>query len=463
MTMPASGTRGSSRFASWLCLILVGAGAAALAAAAALNGDRLALALVASLLLVPLVAVAAVESARGREPYAAAVAGLLVIIQSANFRFRDIADKSLDWQVVLKLAGLGLVVLLVLPHTVAALRRPMARTAVMWLALCAFLVTSAAYAVAPAYSFVAAGSLLVSLMLIAQMGARYGRTRLAELMAATTLALCAASVVVYFAWPAFGHMSDWRNGAYVVTSRLQGLFGSANAAGAAGAFGLMLLVMLVESWRLPMRIAAGFCFLFCLVVSDNRMAIGCTLLALGVYTALKGRVAVRASLLLLAAGIVLAVLAVHGDALLAGLARSGSADEVLSATGRTRVWEVVLALWAEHPVLGYGYASAQSILPVHPLLFKAAAHTHNLYLELLFGGGLIGLTLLVASLASSVGDAVRAGDRAALAMLAFFLAYGMTEPVLSSLASLPAFALFTAAILPTLAPAPVPRRGETHA
>ena len=434
-------------------LVAVAAGLPALLIgfAALVNGDTASLMLVGSLLIVPWAVQALMNSAADREPYASWAYVLLIAIQAANFRFRDPSDKSLDWQVILKLAGLGLFVIAAAPTIVREVRLfklgHITNLTLVWSAFLFFLIATSAYSETPSYSFIAACSLFAGFIFLQHIALTRGRAGLVWVMTATTLALTCMSVLAYVFVPTFGRMSDWNNGAFVVTNRLQGVFGSANAAGASGAFGFLLLVLLGRGWNIWLKVLACIPMLICLIASDNRMAIVCTGLALAFAYILSARVALRTSVSLLAFGAALVSFAIFGEDLLALVARSGSADEVASATGRTQIWGVVIELWTQQPLFGYGYAAAQSVLPKHPMLFLAAAHAHNAYLEMLFSGGVVGLGLFLACIIATLLQAIRNRDRPAGALLLFFLVYGLTEPILSSLASLPALGLFSTALL----------------
>ncbi len=135
--------------------------------------------------------------------------------------------------------------------------------------------------------------------------------------------------------------------------------------------------------------------------------------------------------------------------ILAGVSRSGSVDEITSGTGRTRIWAVVIDLWTQRPLFGYGAGSAKFILPVHPLLFEAAAHAHNLYLNILFAGGLVGLGLFLTAVVTATRAAWRQHLHSVIALIVFLLVYGITEPTIGGIASFLAMTFYAMLILPT--------------
>lgn len=410
--------------------------------------DYLSLALMLGLPFVPLALAAGTRALRGDVVYALALAVLIIAVESANFRYREYADKTIDLQVALKLAGIALLFLLSLQSIIHRVRAGIPNALVLWFLFLIYLVFTSAYAVNPTYSLIASASTLGGFCYLFHILDTYGRERLLWVVVITGLVLCLASMATYFAVPAFGRMSDWVGRSYIVTWRLQGVFGSSNAAGVSGAFLVLLATQTLRVRRQGLlfwgMVAA---FVFCLIMSNNRMAIAAAILAFGIIFLTRGNITGKSALVLLAASAVVIVFLVAGDVILESVTRSGSAEEVLSATGRTRIWAVVLELWGESPLLGYGYTSSQQILPNHPLLFVAAAHAHNMYLEVLFSGGVLGLGLLAAALASTVRIAVKRRAFKETALIAFFMLYGVTEPILNSLVGFPAFALFTAVLL----------------
>lgn len=434
----------------------------ALGAWAAATGDYLSLALLILAPIAPFAAVAAVRAVRGEHVYALGLAVLVIVIESANFRYREYADKTIDFQVALKLAGIVLLVVLSVPTLLRRVQTGLPAPVLLWFLFLSYLVFTSTYAVNSTYSLIASASTLGGFCFLFHLLDTYGAKALRWVLVASGLVLSLASIAAYVAVPSFGRMSDWVGNAFVVTSRLQGVFGSSNAAGVSGAFCLLLTLVMLDIRRRTFLfwIMVG-AFTFCLVMSNNRMAIAAAGFAFGIIFMTHGHLGRRSIVALLAAAAMVAVLLFAGEAILERLARSGSSEEVLSATGRTRIWAVVLELWGAHPLFGLGYASAQQILPEDPRLFVAAAHAHNMYLEVLFSGGLLGLGLFVASLASTLALGLRRRAFKELALVAFFLLYGMTEPIISSVIGFPSVA-FLAAVLFVFAREPAGSRDHAE-
>jgi O-antigen ligase len=157
----------------------------------------------------------------------------------------------------------------------------------------------------------------------------------------------------------------------------------------------------------------------------------------------------------------IAALALFSDEIFSALSRSGKADEITTATGRAAIWSVVLEMWGQRPFHGYGYASALALLPLDPRLFHAAAHAHNMYLELLFAGGVILLGLFLYAVWQTFKQALRLGEINEAALLIFFLLRGLTEATpFSGMAS---FSSFAFSLTLALIFAPLARPYATHA
>jgi O-antigen ligase len=182
------------------------------------------------------------------------------------------------------------------------------------------------------------------------------------------------------------------------------------------------------------------------VWSNNRMALVASASCLATIYICRGNVGIRTIVVLLVASVTGLAAYTLGDVLLVGLARSGSAEEILSLTGRTVIWNVTLELWSEHPFLGLGFGSSVPILGENLPLW-AVGNTHNMYLEVLVSSGLIGLCLMVASLAMTIKRAVGRRRYTELGLVAFFAVYGLTEAVIFSVAGLPTLLFFASLIL----------------
>ncbi|WP_089177418.1 O-antigen ligase family protein [Bosea sp. AS-1] len=425
-----------------------------LAAGAAITGDVLALGCLLGAVGVP-VGLIFVERAiawDGRHAYRMII--VLTIILSAVFRLRAIDDKSIDVQIMLKLLAIGLTGLMA---AVAILRiglRNHDRAFFVWCAFFVYMMLTSFITATPALALVETSSNLAAFLLLYGAACLLNRENLVRALIASCLILCLLSITAYVIVPSLGRMSDWVNGAFVPTWRLQGVFGTANAAGGAAAVGIILALLTPAlSGNRWLRIAALGVFAACLLLSNNRMAMAGLGAALLYANWVKGNQALKLAIAAFVVSLVLLAYLGTGDELLELLSRSGSSDEITSGTGRTRIWSVVLQLWSEQPLFGYGAGAAKYILPKNPLLFAAAAHAHNLFLNILFSGGVVGLLLFVYGVGAVAWRAASGKDHRTIALLIFFMVYGITEPTIGGLVSFVPMA-FCAAVILGIAPPP---------
>jgi exopolysaccharide production protein ExoQ len=412
--------------------------------------DPLALSVTLAVPAIPFVLFATLRGMTGDRTYGALLAIIIVFVLAANFRNRAYSDKDIDFQVALKLCAIGAL----FAPSILFIRKIFngihAYGMLSWLSFFIYTIATCSYTVEPLPALVSTASLLGAFLFVCYLCVQFGRRAAIGTMVATGALLWVSSLAVYFAIPSLGRMDDWVGGDFVETWRLQGLFGSSNSAGMSAASGLFLVVAFYA--REPghsraLAAIAALSALACLVLSNNRMAMFALAVSSATLFLLNRSVARRSLVLLTLTLFSVAFVFLFANHLLAMISRSGSWDEVMSATGRTRIWPVVIELWSHTPFMGRGFGAALYILPTHPDLFRAAAHAHNLYLEQLFSGGLIGLGLFACSIVITIAVAWRAKATREFSFLVFFLVYGLTEPVISGPVSFPLIMMFLAVVL----------------
>jgi exopolysaccharide production protein ExoQ len=412
--------------------------------------DPLALAVTLALPAIPFVLFATLRGMTGDRTYGALLAIIIVFVLAANFRNRAYSDKDIDFQVALKLCAIGALFVPSMLFIRKIFDGIHAYGMLSWLSFFIYTVVTCSYTVEPLPALVSTMSLLGAFLFVCYLGVQFDRKAAIGIIVTAGACLWVGSLAVYFADPSLGRMSDWVGGDFVETWRLQGLFGSSNGAGMSAASGLFLVVAFYArepGYSRALAAIATLSGLACLVLSNNRMAMFALAVSTTTLFALNRSVARRSLLLLTIALFGSGFVFLFANRLLAMISRSGSWDEVMSATGRTRIWPVVIELWSQTPFLGRGFGAALYILPMHPDLFRAAAHAHNLYLEQLFSGGLIGLGLFTCSIIMTIAVAWRTKAAREFSFLAFFLVYGLTEPVISGPVSFPLILMFLAVVL----------------
>lgn len=179
-------------------------------------------------------------------------------------------------------------------------------------------------------------------------------------------------------------------------SRLEGPIGYTNGLGLVAATGMLLAVGLAR--RRPALLATVAVFLPTLYLTYSRGA----WLALIAGLLVLGGLALRAHARLLVTGVA-AIVLLGGVALLAGhhsAAGAGSGRlSSLSGNGRGDYWRVALDQFRAHPVLGGGAGTWDRWWLARRPNANGALDAHSLYLETLSELGVLGLALLVATLA----------------------------------------------------------------
>jgi O-antigen ligase len=277
--------------------------------------------------------------------------------------------------------------------------------------------------------------------------------------------LCLGSIFVYYAIPSIGIMQGWTpEGGLGEIGRMKGITGSANGIGLIAATGLLLSILYFHSFTIPGKCTALALIpsaSACLVLSNNRSSMIGVAAALWFSFVSRKNIGFKVMASVALGLIGLAALMLFSDQIFAALSRSGKADEITTATGRAGIWAVVLQMCAQQPLHGYGYASALAILPNDPRLFHAAAHTHNMYLELLFAGGVILLGLFLYAVWQTFRQALRLGEINEAALLVFFLLRGLTEA--TPFSGMTSFSSFAFSLTLALIFAPLARPYAQHA
>jgi O-antigen ligase len=420
--------------------------AAAVAAMPMAHDDTIALGLLA-LTPAALVAVYVVaQGVIGNRIAGAVMAVLYIFIVGAVFRSRAYDDKSIDLQVAGKLAAFGVMfVTNFVFFTFALGRMRLPRLFYIWLVFFVALILTSLYAVNVIFAFTCTVLLLTAYLYSVYMTVWLSRLAAVQVMMWASLLLCLGSIFVYYAIPSIGVMQGWiPGGEFGEIGRMKGITGSANGIGLIAAFGLVLAILYFRSFAafgkctaLALIPSAGAC----LILSNNRASMIAVVASVWFSFVSRKNIGFKMMLTITVGLIGIVALSLFSDQIFTALSRSGHADEITTATGRAAIWSVVIEMWSQQPLHGYGYASALAILPNDPRLFHAAAHAHNMYLELLFAGGVIMLGLFLYAIWQTLRQALRSGAINEAALLLFFLLRGLTEATpFSGMASFSSFA-----------------------
>lgn len=452
----------------WAALLLAAWLLLALAIYTFVPDDPVSLALLLVLPIIPplahLVIYTVAQAVRGQVFCGTMIAMTTILLVSVNFRHREYGDKSIDLQVLCKIGGIALLFAIGLPHLLRFFRTDTTWVARLWLSFLFLIVVSSSYAQEPNHALLGSMSFFGSFLFVWHFGEVYGRQALVRMMLITSVVLSVSSLVVYFAIPTLGRLPDYVNGAWQLTTRLQGVVGTPNGVGLGSGFSILLALLLLEGRRTTLFWAMIALFGVCLILSNNRMAMFGLIVCAAYLFLCRGDFKLRFVMLVTVSFVAGLILYGFHDIIFSALSRTGSAEEITTGTGRAGIWAAALEIWSEHPVWGLGFNSSLQILPKRSDLFTAAAHTHNVVLEVLFSGGLIGLCLFATALIASLYAAAERRRHAEIGIVLFYMVYGMTEPIITGIVNYPTLAFFATMVLafvserPSARPAPVPLR-----
>ncbi len=107
--------------------------------------------------------------------------------------------------------------------------------------------------------------------------------------------------------------------------------------------------------------------------------------------------------------------------IMVGTSKTGDADEITSATGRTDIWAFAWKLIKQRPITGYGSGTS-------PLLMENYSHhTHSIILNPMLSMGVLGGVVVLLWLMLNIKDAFSTSTHAISAITFFIIISGLTE------------------------------------
>jgi exopolysaccharide production protein ExoQ len=335
-------------------------------------------------------------AAKGRTWAIQLYLGTLVFVIPAMFRKRELSAMGADWQTILKFALVLGALIISLAQFNKILPLILSPPLSLMLAYASWAVISSVYSVTPTYTFIS-GLMFLSLVCFAAMVANHLTIRqiLISMVVSWTMFL-AVSWVVYLYLPMIGQTGYWTSAGQIY--RFAGLAGHANMMGRILAMMIISLVLLYTH-----RYVKPFWMVICLVflsgtllMTQSRTSAAAVLLVVA-FIYMKRRPLVILSLCCIVSFLLIFLQyssPAHIDT--ASLSRSGSADEITSFTGRTKIWEYVLGQIKKGPWYGYGYAGGRIVISQgwnsHGW---TTSHAHNMWLQSLLTVGIVGTIPLV--------------------------------------------------------------------
>ncbi|MDA8231071.1 MAG: O-antigen ligase family protein [Magnetospirillum sp.] len=413
--------------------VALAAFAAAMAAAALMPDQPLMLALPLVVAVAASLAPVGVALLAG-ERWAFVVAlAVLLFVTDASFRARNWADKSWDWQVLMKgvvWLGCGVAGVMRMPSVLKLVAEPPG-----WLALTFLLIMAASslWSPTPNYSFLASASFL---MMFPFAFACADMLDDKDLLLAMALG-CGAIVLPSLAIAPFAMgVSGTSPGSTGEPDRLRGLTDHPiPLAEISSLFTYACLALRVRSRRGGARfllLVLGCAGAVTALLTHSRIPVMAMVASvLGFVSYRKGGALLMGPVLLVCAGLVLMMESVAGFAnflprdLLELVSRSGSSNEILSLSGRLVIWPYAIDRIWDAPFLGHGHASGMEV-------FKGFApwkitHAHNAYLQALLYVGLAGTLPLLGTLFAQLRMFMRRPEAPRDILLLYAMLSGITE------------------------------------
>ena len=355
---------------------------------------------------------------------------VILIVSELSIRNRALNDTSADLQNLVKLVFWGagmLVALLNWRHLRVALREPVFLAMTLYALWAIF---TSVYSPIFTYSF-ASGFAFLSVLLFAgvirQMVPAQALLK-ASIGALTPLLIIALLMYVFVPERAMALMEAGN------IQRLAAPLGTPNSLGRVAAIVFLLCFV---GWRLrwlkltsPLVWVSVSCAVGCIVLAQSRTAILAAALALAAVL-LVGRPIrfLLAASLVLVGTLLFSISDTNPRDVAKSISRTGSVSEVTSLTGRTQIWAFAWQEIKQAPVLGYGNASTKYYMPLKFRTFWGwtSTHVHNMWLQIWFTTGLVGVVLLFGVFLTQFLYWRRSKDLLSFVFLIFAFTIGLSE------------------------------------
>ncbi len=172
----------------------------------------------------------------------------------------------------------------------------------------------------------------------------------------------------------------------------------------------------------------------------------------GLAVIYRRQIFLRGNLVAIAAAGTLATLAVFAaigtgqfdwaiQDLLTGLTKSGSVDELATATGRTEIWRFAVQMIAEEPLLGFGHCTQRFVMEEH------SYHGHNVVLNAMLSGGIFAGAVVVVMILVQIVSISFQPCWEIDGLAAFIICTGMVDGVFPAASPTGLFAIWIATLL----------------
>ncbi len=361
---------------------------------------------------------------------------LVVFVNSADFRGDTGEQFTVHWQIYLRL----MVSLLCGAFGAAVLFPKTYRDFITWPGMLLLIeVTlyglSQITSVQSSYTFAAWICYIGVLLMIPAAIRSLGRTDFLYSILWALICYLIGSWIAYIVFPEIGVHKEYTIGtAYV--ERMGGL-GHPNELGMLAAYATLLAAGMTKTGRCSRMFGAAVILLGAatLYTCFSRTSTICTLLGLAIVfrqdihrignLSFLGLIAGAGSLLLYFA-IGFGYLDLFLQDLVGKVTKSGSVEELSTATGRTEIWSEAARLIYESPITGYGYAGARFVMEDH------SYHAHNIILNGAIYAGVLGAAVVAVMMLVILRGVLRKPDAVVDGLAVCMLFGGMLEGLLGA-------------------------------
>lgn len=224
---------------------------------------------------------------------------------------------------------------------------------------------------------------------------------------------------------------------YISTTETVSRFGGLGHPNALGAYVVLCLVLAIGlaldreiSWRWPAAMIVLCLYVSLMAISRTPLIAGTIATGIIVFPRLTAgmKLSLLAPVVLIPAALLFASAVVGDEAvqgkLLSSVTKTGEAEELTSATGRTEIWALALTLIAERPLTGCGAGST-------PVVMVEAGHSHNILLEPTVSLGVPGGILVALLLLYNVWILITTRSATVRGFAIFLLVLGAVESPIS--------------------------------
>ena len=351
-------------------------------------------------------------------------------------RTREYTDKSIDFQVSIKLIVWGICTLLLISSRATA-KLSLSLEGKIWILWCCSIVATLPFSIAPTMSAAYEFSTIICVLYPFAAIAALGEIFIIRIIVVVSGIFCAASLFIYIFVPSIGRITEWTSGFEEVSGRMGGLAGHPNDMGHIAGYTTLLLTMYFDEMRkaLRLRIVVSLILisLISLFLTNNRTA----MLGLGVsgvlwYVINGGRFR-GIGVFIAGTGATVLFAFIGVDGILELISRGGNTTELTSFTGRDQIWPIAWELSLERFWSGWGYGASVLILPsemsgILGPTANTAPHAHNMFLQLFLSCGVVALLLGICGIVIIIIDSYIARSYRALCLTVFLVVVGVTEP-----------------------------------